>query len=403
MKKQMMRTINRLVIVAILILAISCQNQDDEKNFLKKAQHELSTIKSLTYYTTGIGSAPGDTAKFSAPYTQYVKVFINSADTLVGASTALYSKDDTTKMTDFYDGKVRARLNWEKRTVKVDSFQNHPYPFRLVHYSMYTKVNEIIKYTLSTQDSLGTEYRDYGDSIRFSLKIYNQHVYFHIKPIVIKNDYIPDDEVSQFDIWFHKSDYLPYRMRSKWSHTTFFEECTDAKFNTSHEVKFVSSDYFPEDFEIIQFKRENRKVKNSIEGKSAPDWILKDIENNTIGLKDLKRKVIMIQFTGVGCGPCHASLPFLKQLVVDYADKDFEFVSIETWSKNMEGLIRYRDMNEINFKFLRADEQIKKDYDVNAVPVFFILDKDRVIRKVINGYGSASTDETILKAINELI
>jgi len=77
--------------------------------------------------------------------------------------------------------------------VKVDSFQNYPYPFRLVHYSMYTKINEILKYTLATQDSIQTEYTDYGDSIHFGLRIINQHIYFHIKPIVIKNEYIPDD------------------------------------------------------------------------------------------------------------------------------------------------------------------------------------------------------------------
>jgi len=192
-------------------------------------------------------------------------------------------------------------------------------------------------------------------------------------------------------------------MRSKWSHTTFFEECTNAKFNTTQEKTFVSTDYIPQDFEMIQFKREQRKTQNNLEGKPAPDWILNGNENNTIGLKDLKSKVLMIQFTGVGCGPCHASLPFLKQLVEDYADKDFEFISIETWSKNIEGLIRYRDRNEMNFKFIRANEQIRKDYDISSVPVFFLLDKDRIIRKVINGYGKTSTDETIIKKINELI
>lgn len=399
----MIKTINQLVLVAILILVSSCQNQDDEKSFLKKALHELSTIKSVSYYSTSIGTLMGDTTKYTAPYTKYIKVYMDSADTLVGASNLVYAENDTTKVINFYDGKVKGSFEWEKKTVKVDSFQNNPAPYRMVDYSMYSKVNEIIKYTLTTQDSIQTDYSDFGDSIRFSLKIYNQHVYFHIKPIVIKNNYIPEDEITKYDIWFHKSDYLPYKMRSKWYHATYIEESKDAKFNTRHEVKFVSSDIIPADFEIVQIKQVQRKTQKNYEGKRAPDWILKDIDGNNIGLNNLKCKVIMIQFTGIGCGPCHESLPFLKQLVVDYADKDFQFVSIETWSQDIEALTRYKDKNEINFTFIRADKQIQKDYEIRAVPVFFILDKDRIIRKVINGYSESSTDETILKTINELL
>ncbi len=191
-------------------------------------------------------------------------------------------------------------------------------------------------------------------------------------------------------------------MRSKWHHTTFFEACDEAVFNTAHEVDFNARDYFPDHFEIVQFKREARKKNHDLEGKIAPDWILKDVENNSIGLKDLKSKVIMIQFTGVGCGPCHQSLPFIKQLVKDYQNRDFEFVAIETWSNNIEGLRRYQENNNFNFKFLKSVESVTKDYDITSVPVFFILDENRVIRKVIYGYSKDTTDKEITAIINDL-
>jgi peroxiredoxin len=284
-----------------------------------------------------------------------------------------------------------------------DSFRNYPYPFRLVYYPFYTKINEIIKYSLTTEDSISTVFTDYGDSLHFGLKIYNQHVYFHIRPIVIKNEYIPEDEISQFDIWFRKDDGMPYRMRSRWHHTTAFEECYGARFNTRRDTFFTASDYFPDGFEIVQLRRDVPPDTSTMTGMTAPDWTLKDADEKLVGLKDLKARVVLIQFTGIGCGPCHMSLPFLKQLTGEYGESDLSLVSIETWSNNIEGIKRYIKANDITQLFLLSEEEVTKAYGVKSVPQFFILDEKRVIRKVISGYSKDTTDSEIREAINALI
>jgi thiol-disulfide isomerase/thioredoxin len=322
---------------------------------------------------------------------------------MVGASSAQFFNDDSTKMKEFYDGNVRGTVFWDKEYVRIDSFKNHPYPFRLVYYPFYTKINEIIKYTLSTRDSIKTNFIDYGDSVFFSLKIIDKHTYFHIKPISITNDYIPEKTNSQFDIWFNKSDHMPYRMRSKWFHTSFFESISHARINTSEDISFVASAYYPDHFEIRQFIRSQERIRNNMAGEKAPEWALKDSENNEVKLSDLNSKVLLVQFTGIGCGPCHSSIPFLKQLVDDYEDEDFEFLSIETWSKNPDVFKRYEQNNGFNFTFLKSTDEVSKSYQVSSVPVFFVIDKDRIIRKVINGYSREKTDKEIRNAIGEFL
>jgi len=392
-----------LIIFTILALTITCSDKTNEKDYLTELTNKLSNIKSASYYLSTVNSAPGDTTEFSEPHREFIKIYVNPGDTLVGAKSAIYSFDDTTRMLRYYDGLARGHINWDKQYVKIDSFQNQRAPFRLVHYPFYMKVQEIINYSLTTEDSIRTVFKDYGDSIHFSLRVYNQHVYFHIKPIVVDNEYIPEDDISKFDIWINKSDNLPYRMRSSWHHISTFESYSKANLNFTQEKVFIPSDHWPDIFEIQKFEGERREVKLDMEGKIAPDWNLKDINNNPISLTDLKSKVIMIQFTGIGCGPCHQSLPFLKQLVNDYNHKDFEFVSIETWSKNADGIKRYKERNEINYKFLKSNKQVNETYNVTSVPVFYILDENRVIRDVIHGYSKSITDETIIKNINELI
>ena len=393
----------KLILLCAVLLAGGCKKQYSEKEFLTEVSGNLEKIRSAAYFSTVTASAPGDTLKFSEPRTQFVKIFINRDDTLVGSGSLQFKGEDTTVMTDYYDGLSRGTVNFEERYVKIDSFRNDPYPFRLVYYPFYTKINEIIKYSLTTTDSISTVFRDYGDSLYFGLKIYDKHVYFHIRPIVIKNEYIPEDEISQFDIWFRKDDGMPYRMRSRWHHTTFFEECHGARFNTSRDTFFTATDYFPEGFEIVQLRREPRPDKSTMTGMTAPDWTLRDTDEKLVGLKDLKSKVVLIQFTGIGCGPCHMSLPFLRQLAGEYGARDLSLVSIETWSNNLEGIRRYVAANDLTHLFLLSEEEVTKAYGVKSVPVFFILDEQRVIRKVISGYSKEATDSEIRAAIDGLI
>jgi len=364
----------------------------------------LDKIKSATYFFTMSASAPGDTLSFSEPRTIFVREFVNPADPFVGESNAVYNPEDTTRMTEFYDGSVQGRINWDKKIITVDDFHDNPYPIRLVNLTFHTRTGHIIRYALETKDSITTHWQDFGDSSLFTLRVYDQVMEFFTRPFVDPNPFEPSKgKISQYDMWIRKSDGLPFRMRRKMNHNTSFEECRDVKLNTSEEVTFIASDHYPEGFAVKPLVRTNARSVSPLEGKIAPDWILTDLNNQSIGLSDLKGKVILIQFTGVGCGPCHKSLPFLKQLVNDYKKKDFDFVAIETWSKNIEGLKRYQEMNQLNFRFIRSSPEVAKSYDIQAVPAFLILDEHRMIRKVILGYEQGETDKEICDLINGLL
>jgi len=402
----------RTVLISVILLVLSgssfltAQTQQKVLNtdYLVKILEKLKTIKSASYISTGSASAPGDTLSFSEPRRYFYQEYVNPADTHTGASNASFDPGDTTRMLEFYDGTVRGTINWEARTIKIDSFQDHPYPFRLVYFPFFTKTASIIDYALKTKDRKTINLRDYGDSVLFSLLIYDQVVEFVTRPFIDPNPFESSvGKISQYDIWINKSTSLPYRMRRKMNHNTSFEAVTDVRLNPYNRQNLVASDFFPPDFKIVQFKREKSKPQSGMVGKKAPDWTLNDIDNKAIKFSDLKSKVIMIQFTGIGCGPCHQSIPFLKKMVNDYKNKNFEFICIETWSKKSDLIKRYYDNNGLNYKFLKSENQVTLDYDISAVPVFLIIDKDRIIRKVISGYSKGVTDTEILKMIDGLL
>ena len=111
----------------------------------------------------------------------------------------------------------------------------------------------------------------------------------------------------------------------------------------------------------------------------------------------------MIQFTSVSCGPCKASIPFLNKLTSAYDKKDFDFVAIECSANSLRALQFYQNKNAINYKFLKSTKVVLKDYGIGGFPVFFILDKNRVIKKMFNGYGEITTDKKIKDTIDELL
>jgi thiol-disulfide isomerase/thioredoxin len=379
-----------------------CKVDASKNDYLRKVVFNLEQIKSASYYSICIASAPGDTLQFRTLY-QQTEEFNNPSDTIAGSSFSVTQHTGNSKVSWFYDGIAFTYLLWDEKKIEIDSFKTNKLPVRPIGTSFFNYTKSIIKYALETNDSISVELKDLGDSVKFSLYIPGKIIEFQGKPVIWDNPYLSaKDEYSKYDIWINKSDNLPYRYKRHMPHQTTWESCKNVVFNKIKIEDFKVSENFPPDFEIM-VRGKQKPTIIELTGKVAPDWILKDYDNHTITLKDLKSKVLMIQFTGIGCGPCHASIPFLKQLVIDLKDKDFELVSIETWSDNLAGIKRYCISNDLNYKFLMSTADVTKSYQAQAVPTFYILDKHRVIKKVIKGYGKGTTDKEIKDAINELI
>lgn len=404
MKKKSFVVTSIIVLLMLITLVNGCKVNNDKNDYLRKVLYNLEQIKSATYFNTGASGALGDTIGFGTIY-MHTEEYINPTDTFIGSSFVESQQMDNIKLDVFYDGKACTYLDWNNKTIRIDSFKTNTLPFRRIIPPFFNYTKSIIKYALETKDSISIDLKDFGDSVKFSLYIPNKIIEFYGKAFIRDYDHpllSGKDKFSKYDIWINKSDDLPYRFRRDMPYNTSWRTCKSVEFNKNNIEDFIVSKYFPSDFTITT--QENKKPqKIDLEGKVAPDWVLRDFNNNSIALKDLKSKVVMIQFSGIGCDPCHASIPFLKQLVSEFKNKDFELVSIETWSKNIDSIKRYQKNNDLNYKFLLSTDDVTKGYQIQSVPAFYILDKNRVIRKIITGYSVGTTDIEIRNAINELI
>jgi len=120
-------------------------------------------------------------------------------------------------------------------------------------------------------------------------------------------------------------------------------------------------------------------IKKFNQGMLAPDFTLKDENGKSVSLSDFKGKVIYIDFWSVSCVPCRVDIKnFIPKLHEEYKNKDIVFINIcvdvneEIWKKTLSET-KLDGINLLAKGFVT--NQVCKDYNVNAVPHYFLIDK----------------------------
>ncbi len=399
MKERIQSVLILVALFSLVVLGHSCRVDSDVNTYLKKVLNNLSQIESATYSAIASVSVPGDTLKY-VTYSYQTEEYFNPSDTTIGSILSVVQQRDNHKVSWVYDGNALIFMDWNNKTISIDSFKIAKDPFRPVMPPFYNYTKSIIQYALSTKDSIAVELIDLADTMLFRLTIYGKSVEFFGKPYY--NDLRYVEPLSKYDIWINKSDNLPYRYKRNLVFNVNWESIEDVVFNHNKIDEFKVVNYIPDGFTLLTRKNTSEAIMD-LTNKKAPELNLIDSDNNPISLRNFNSKVILIQFTGIGCGFCHLSVPFLKNLPNDYTPDDLDLIAVETWSNDPEVVKRYISNNKINYPYLLSTDEHKKLYQISGVPVFFILDENRIIRKIIRGYSKDSTDKEIRDAINALI
>ncbi len=393
---------NRILLTIIISYLPICLWGQSDTGYISRIYDNLNQIKSASYFWYQSASVLYDTIP-SLSYNVYKKEFDNPDDNFVGVSIANFQFEDTTKLVYFYDGKVQSYLDWENKTIPVDGFQNNRYPFRVVYPPFFTQVKCLLKYALETSDKKIIQVNDFADSVLIRLYVYDKLVEVVGNRIVYADPPdLTEDKWTKYDIWISKMNNLPYRLIKRFPDRVCWEVCKDIKINTTDKKSFVASEYFPPDF-AVKFNENKKTNEKNMVGTVAPGWKLKDTDGYEIALSDLKSKVLIIQFTGIGCGPCYQSIPSLIKIRDQFKREEFEMISIETWNNNMSVIKKHISGNNIHYKYLICNHEVKQKYGIQSVPKFFVLDEKRVIRKIITGFDREKSYVELKETVDQLI
>ena len=391
-----------------LFLLIGCTKKPmDTDEYLKIVKENLEQIKSANYtqetysYFTGV----------KEPYAHgldYFKTYIHPSDTMLGWAFVVLEPENDMQMSFGYDGEAVYDVFPEHQGVIRDDYSTRDLPFRPFNAPFYKNAHALLDYALTTEDNVTYTLADSVDYYKFHIVINEEEQVEIIGGQIVHNDasnpYV-DDPTSEYELWIDKRNDLPYRMKRIQEHDTTDSKCIDPVINAENPEDFDISAYIPHDYVVIPYasRTKSQSDKNALLNLPAPVWTLQTLDGKEVSLRDFKSKLILLEFSGVACGPCQAAVPFLKKLREDYEESDLQIISLESWNANDETMKAYQEKKQLNYPFIRASEQVIEAYKTGgAAPRFFLIDEHRFVRKAFSGYSEGITDVEIKKAIEAL-
>jgi peroxiredoxin len=116
----------------------------------------------------------------------------------------------------------------------------------------------------------------------------------------------------------------------------------------------------------------------SLVNKPAPQFELTDMQGKKWSLKQLRGKIVVLNFWFTSCPPCVAEMPELNKIVQQYKGKDVVFLALSY--NNGEQINTFLKKHDFNYTILPNSEAVDISYKVNSWPTSIVIDKKGIIR-----------------------
>lgn len=127
----------------------------------------------------------------------------------------------------------------------------------------------------------------------------------------------------------------------------------------------------------------NAALKSPSARMGAPPFRLADASGRIEQLTDYRGKVVLLNFWATDCGGCRLEIPWLVEIDQTFKKRDFAVVGIsmdisyedlknatEAWAK----VKPFVASHQITYPILMGDNEAVKRYDIQALPVSYLID-----------------------------
>jgi thiol-disulfide isomerase/thioredoxin len=164
---------------------------------------------------------------------------------------------------------------------------------------------------------------------------------------------------------------------------------------------FASSANFSEANNILEDNSENHLINQT-----APDFSVQDVDSGIVYyLSDFRGKIVILDLFATWCPPCQLSLPFLRQLYLDYPASDLQIISVDVDAAESQATVsQFRDDEDMNWIVsLDPGSLIHADYGTGSIPTFYIIDEDGVVQWTDSGFTNEVTKPAMEDTIEGLL
>lgn len=134
----------------------------------------------------------------------------------------------------------------------------------------------------------------------------------------------------------------------------------------------------------------------------APDFTLRTMGGPNLRLQEQRGQVVLVNFWATWCPPCRKEMPHLNRLYEKYRGSGLVLLGVNVDDDANKAI----DLaTKLGVKFpvlLDTDKKASRLYELSAMPVTFLIDRDGRVRYVHRGYVDGYED-TYDKQIREML
>lgn len=179
----------------------------------------------------------------------------------------------------------------------------------------------------------------------------------------------------------------------RWNHIEEFRAPVTKMYNSLDSN--LKNDAYGEEIALTLYPPKVVKV-----GEPMYDTVLIDLDGKPHHLADFKGKYILLDFWSFGCGPCHASVPEMKEISEKLRDS-LVIVSLSSDNKKVwKQASEYFKMTWNNFSDGKENRGIYAKYGVKGIPNYVLITPNGIIKDIWTGYGDGSLKSKIKELTN---
>ncbi len=144
-----------------------------------------------------------------------------------------------------------------------------------------------------------------------------------------------------------------------------------------------------------------RESRFFITGKTISNSRMTDMEGRSYNLKELKGKIVVMNFWFINCPPCRNEIPHLNEVVKKYeSNKDVVFLAVALDEKY--DLKKFLADNPFQYHIVDNGRYVVSNYGINSFPTHLILDREGKVNFHTTGLAP-NTVSWIDKSIDALL
>jgi peroxiredoxin len=364
--------ISRNLLLSLIVLISGCTINSDPKEILDAARKKLLEAARLNY--KAIAMYPNPMGKVDT--TVFNVSFVHSEKSLIGYDYMIEWRSDFAKKDLFYTNDDYKVVDHLDKLVKFFSLADS------------------LKEVLDIQNSLPVK----NSPLSFLKQpdwVFEGDTVFSDRPVKnflrIENDKTNDNGdtiLTEQHIFIDPSTKLLNRFErrnyfnGKLSQLVVYEFTDFEISNKSDKLTYN----FPSNYQSAAFGVSPYENLLMV-GQKAPDFTTRDEQNNLIRLSDYLGKKVLLDFSIISCGYCLESLKHFNQKGYQLSD-----TIVPLYINPMDN---QNDITEFKSKFnipfpvaYTQAAEIAKLYGVLSYPLFYLIDENGIIEKVITGYDS---------------